>query len=274
MAVGACAALRPDDYIMYDHRGCGHLIAKGLPLAKLFGDFLGTVEGTTRGMGAGVVHVAAPELGILGQSGTLGGCFAIAAGAAMSAKYRGTDQVVVCFFGEGTANRGTFYESANAAALWKLPVVWLCENNQYALSAPVSETTAVANVADRGAAFGMPGQVVDGMDPVAVHTAVAAAVERARRGEGPSLVEAKTYRFRGHFIGDPEPYRARQEVEEWKRRDPIPALATHLLEEGLVSPAALEAIQAQAQREVDEAAEIALRAPLPPRERLFEDVYV
>jgi TPP-dependent pyruvate/acetoin dehydrogenase alpha subunit len=271
--VGACAALRDDDYIMYAHRGCGYMIAKGLPLSKLFGDFLATMEGTTRGLGAGIVHIAWPEKGILGQSGTLGGAFPIAAGAAFSAKYRGTDQVCVCFFGDGTANRGTFHEAANAASIWKLPVIWLCENNQYAVSVPVSESCAVENIADRAGAYGMPGVIVDGMDVVAVYEAVAEAVGRARRGEGPTLIEAKTYRFRGHFEGDPETYRDKAEVEKWKQRDPIITLAKRLTDEGIATPQDLEAIRAKVQREVDEAAEVALRAPRPPRERLFEYLY-
>jgi TPP-dependent pyruvate/acetoin dehydrogenase alpha subunit len=271
--VGACAALRDDDYIMYAHRGCGYMIAKGLPLSKLFGDFLANTEGTTKGLGAGIVHIAWPQKGILGQSGTLGGAFPIATGAALSAKYRGTDQVCVCFFGDGTANRGTFHEAANAASVWKLPVVWLCENNQYAVSVPVWESTSVKNIADRASAYGMPGVIVDGMDAVAVYEAVSEAVARARRGEGPTLIEAKTYRFRGHFEGDPETYRDKDEVERWKQRDPITMLAKRLTDEGKATQADLEAIRAKVQREVDEAVEVALRAPMPPRERLFEYVY-
>jgi TPP-dependent pyruvate/acetoin dehydrogenase alpha subunit len=271
--VGACAALRPDDYIMYAHRGCGYMIAKGLPLSRLFGDFLANVEGTTRGLGAGIVHIAWPQLGILGQSGTLGGCFPIATGAALSATYRGTDQVCVCFFGDGTSNRGTFHEAANAAALWKLPVVWLCENNFYAVSVHVRDSTSVENIADRAAAYGIPGRIVDGMDVVAVYEAVSEAVERARRGRGPSLIEAKTYRFRGHFEGDPDSYRGRDEVDEWKKRDPIPALAKRLVAEGLATEPDLDTIRARVQREVDEAAEEALRAPMPSPDRIFQYVY-
>lgn len=268
--VGGCAALRTDDYILYAHRGCGYMIAKGLALSKLFGDFLANMEGTTRGLGAGIVHIAWPSLGILGQSGTLGGCFPIAAGAGLSAKYRGTDQVCLCFFGDGTANRGTFHEAANAASVWKLPVIWLCENNQYAVSVPVHESTAVENIAERASAYGIPGVIVDGMDVVAVYEAVATAVERARRGEGPTLIEAKTYRFRGHFEGDPEPYRTREEVESWKKRDPITTLATRLQTGGIATASELEAIRQKVQQEVDEAANIALKAPLPSRERIFE----
>lgn len=274
VAVGGCAALRRDDYIMYDHRGCGHVIAKGLSLTKIFGDFLANIEGTTRGLGAGIVHIAWPELGILGQSGTLGGCFPIAAGAALSAKYRGTDQVCLCFFGEGTSNRGTFHEAANAASLWKLPVIWLCENNLYAVSVHVSESTSVENIADRSVGYGMPGIVLDGMDVVAVYEAVSEAVKRARRGEGPTLIEAKVYRFLGHFAGSrPEPYRPREEVEAWMKRDPIQTFAAKLVSEGIASKKNLEEIRNRVQQEVDEAAEKALKAPLPHPKRLFEDIY-
>ena len=270
--VGACAALRPDDYIMYAHRGVAYMIAKGVPLSKLFGDFLGTLEGTTRGLGAGIVHIAWPEVGVLGQSGTLGGAFPIAAGAALSAKYRGTDQVCVCFFGEGTSNRGTFHEAANAAALWKLPVIWLCENNSYAVSVPASESTSVENIADRAVGYGIPGIVIDGQDVVAVYDAVSKAVDRARSGGGPTLIEAKTYRLRGHFEGDPEAYRTKEEIEEWRKRDPLIRIEERLKGEG-VSDQDFEAVRQNVQHDVDEAAEMALAAPMPERERLFEYVY-
>jgi pyruvate dehydrogenase E1 component alpha subunit len=271
--VGGCAPLRPDDYIMYGHRGCGHMIAKGLSLKQIYGDFMGNMAGTTKGLGAGIVHIAWPELGILGQSGTVGGCFPIAAGAAFSAKYRGTDQVCVCFFGDGTSNRGTFHEAANAASIWKLPVVWLCENNGYAISMSVERSTAVKNIADRAAGYGMPGVVVDGMDVVAVYEAVAQAVDRARRGEGPTLIEAKCYRFRGHFEGDPQPYRSAEELELWKKRDPIESLASKLISKKIKSKDELEAIRSRILKEVEAAADEAAKAPGPTRERLFEGIY-
>jgi acetoin:2,6-dichlorophenolindophenol oxidoreductase subunit alpha len=271
--VGACAALRPDDYIMYAHRGVGYMIAKGVPIQKLYSDFLCNIDGTTRGLGAGIVHIAWPELGVLGQSGTLGGCFPIAAGAALSAKLRHTDQVCVNFFGDGTSNRGTFHESANAAAALRLPVVWLCENNGFAVSVRSSYSSATENIADRALGYGIPGIVVDGMDVVAVYEAVSEAVARARRGEGPSLIEAKTYRFRGHFEGDPEPYRTREEVEQWKKRDPIPNLARRLLTSGLATEDELAAIRAKVQQEVDEAAKAALACEMPSPDRLFQYVY-
>lgn len=272
VAVGACAALRPDDYLLYDHRGMAHTIAKGLPLDRLFGDFLGREIGTTGGLGAGIVHIAWPEVGILGQSGTLGGGFPLAAGAGLSAQLRGTDQVVLCFFGEGASNRGTFQESANAASLWKLPVVWLCENNWWSVSVPFDAASAVPNVADRAPAYAMPGVVVDGMDVVAVHAAVVEAVARARAGGGPTLIEAKTSRFRGHYEGDPETYRDPEEVERWKQRDPIVLHERRLIDSGTATREDLDALRARVTDRVEEAAQAALASPTPPTSRIFEGV--
>ena len=271
--VGAIAALRPDDYLMYAHRGIGYLVARGVPLTALFGDFLANTAGTTRGLGAGIVHIAFPELGVLGQSGTLGGCFPIAAGAALSAQYRGTDQICLCFFGDGTANRGTFHEAANAASVWKLPVVWLCENNGWAISSPMRETTSVERIADRAVAYGMPGVVVDGQDPVAVFNAVNEAVERCRRGEGPTLIEAITYRFRAHYEGGPDRYRDKEEVAAIRRdKDPILLLAARLRESGS-SNTELEAIERRVREDVEAAALEAERAPMPGPERLNQFVW-
>jgi pyruvate dehydrogenase E1 component alpha subunit len=271
--VGGCSALRRDDYLVYAHRGIGYLIAKGLPLTRLFGDFLGNQAGTTRGLGAGIVHIAEPELGILGESGTVGGNFAIAAGAALSAKYRGTDQVCLCFFGEGAANRGTFHEAANAASVWKLPVIWLCENNGYAVSVSAPASISVPNLASRAAGYGMPGFVVDGQDVEAVQEVVAAAVVRARGGDGPTLIEAKTHRFRGHYEGDPhERYRDLAQLEEARKRDPIQLLAALLLSEG-AEQAELERLEAEVRAEVDRAAVEALAAPPASAERLHQGVY-
>ena len=273
VAVGGCAALRPDDYIMYDHRGCGHVVAKGLSMTAAFGDFMGNVEGATRGLGAGIPHFADPDLGILGQGGTLGTCFPIAAGAAFSAKYRGTDQVMLCFFGDGTANRGTFHESVNAAAALRLPVIWLCENNGYAVSMPASQATA-GRIVDRAAGYGMPGVLVDGMDVEAVHSAVAEAVGRARDGGGPTLIEAQCYRFRGHHEGDPQVYRDPAEVERWRERDPIDSLAGRLVDDGLATDDELATIRDKVTAEVGEAAEIASRGAMPGPERVGKGLYV
>jgi pyruvate dehydrogenase E1 component alpha subunit len=272
-AVGATLALRTDDYLLYDHRGMGHAIAKGVPLDRLFGDFLGTAEGTTGGLGAGIVHIAWPEVGVLGQSGTLGGGFVIAAGAGLSIRYRATDQVVLCFFGEGASNRGTFHEAANAAALWKLPVVWLCENNGFAVSVPAAASIATPQVADRASAYGMPGVVVDGMDPVAVYEATSEAVARARRGDGPTLIEAMTYRFRGHFEGDSETYRTREEVEAWIQRDPLVTYPQRLIADGVADDATLRRIAEEGRAEVDTAAERALLGARPAPDRVRQFVY-
>lgn len=271
--VGACDTLRQDDYIMYAHRGVGYLLAKGLAMEKLFGDFLANTAGTTGGLGAGIVHIAWPELGILGQSGTLGGCFPISVGAALSAQYRGTDQVCVCFFGEGTSSRGTFHEGLNASALWKLPVVWLCENNGYAATVPSRDGLSVRDIADRAAGYGIPGVVIDGMDVDVVRETVAEAVARARAGGGPTLIEAKTYRFRGHYEGDPQTYRSRDEVNEWRKRDPITTYADRLLSSGQVSKDELDEIARRVRAEVDAAADSAMAAPPPDRDRIYRHVY-
>lgn len=272
-AVGATMPLRSDDYLLYDHRGLGHAITKGVPIDRLFGDFLGTVEGTTGGLGAGIVHIAWPEVGVLGQSGTLGGGFVLAAGAGLSIRYRGSDQVVMCFFGDGASNRGTFHEAANAAALWNLPVIWLCENNGYAVSVAARDAISVPQVADRAAAYGMPGVVVDGMDPVAVFDAVHTAVERARRGEGPTLIEAMTYRLRGHYEGDPETYRTAEEVAEWRARDPLVTFPQRLLAEGRASREELDAIDSDVDAQVERAAEKALTGVQPTPDRIFHHLY-
>jgi len=271
--VGGVAAMGPEDYLMYSHRGCGYQIARGLSMTKIFGDFFSTTIGTTRGLGAGIVHHAAPELGILGQSGTIGGCFPIAAGAAFSAKYRETDQVCVCFFGDCTSNRGTFHESVNASAAWKLPVVWFCENNLYGVSSKFADMSGNPRIVDRAIGYGIPGVEVDGFDPEAVYEVTAEAIARARRGEGPTLIEAHTYRFRGHGYGDSQPYRTKEEVQEWMKKDPVPRLGARLIAEGLATQEELDAVHVRAQKEVDDAVEEALKAPCPPDERLFEDVY-
>jgi pyruvate dehydrogenase E1 component alpha subunit len=271
--VGAIAALGATDYMMYAHRGVGYLVARGVPLVALFGDFLGNISGTTRGLGAGIVHIAWPPLGVLGQSGTLGGCFTIAAGAALSSQYRDSEQVCLCFFGDGTANRGPFHEAANAASVWKLPVVWLCENNGLAVSSTISKTTSVTSIAERASAYGMPGYTVDGQDAVAVYEIVSAAVARARRGEGPTLIEAFTHRFRAHYEGGPDHGRTREDVERLRQeRDPITLLASRLVSEGVESDQ-LAAIERDLTEIVDQAAEDAMEAPMPDGTRLYEAVW-
>jgi len=270
---GGVAPLRRDDYLMYAHRGFGYTIAKGMSLAAMFGDLMANTAGATGGLGAGIPHFADPELGILGQGGTLGSCFGIATGAAFSAKYRGTDQVVVCFFGDGTANRGAFHESVNAAAAWKLPVVWLCENNGYAVSVPVAESTA-GRIVDRAAGYGMPGVRIDGMDVTEVYRATCEAVDRARAGEGPTLIEAMCHRFRGHYEGDPQVYRTDEETERLLALDPITNLAARLVADGIATEERLGELEVRVQDTIDRAVEVASSAPMPGPERLYEGLYV
>ena len=272
--VGAISTLQPQDYLLYAHRGCGYMVARGMPMDALYADFLGYREGSTRGLGAGIVHIAWPELGILGQSGTLGGSFPIAVGAALSARARGSDAVTLCFFGDGTANRGTFHEAANAAGVWKLPVIWLCENNGLAVSARFEDTCAVRSIADRAAAYGMPGVVVDGQDAVAVRKVVAEAVDRARSGGGPTLIEALTCRFRGHYEGDAQEYRDRAELDRLKReRDPVDILAAQIHAALPDANAEMARIRARVEAQVTAAAAKARAGTLPAADRIFQYVY-
>jgi pyruvate dehydrogenase E1 component alpha subunit len=272
--VGAIAAMAAQDYLLYAHRGCGYMIARGIPMEVLYSDFLGMIEGSTRGLGAGIVHIAWPALGILGQSGTLGGSFTLAVGAALSARLRKENRVVVCFFGDGSANRGTFHEAANAAGVWKLPIIWLCENNGWAVSTTFKESCAVSSIAERASGYGMPGVVVDGQDPVAVHEAARAAIERARDGGGPTLIEALTCRFRGHYEGDAQDYRDRSEIDlQRKERDPVEILAARIRTSIPDADRKLETIRDRVKSQVADAAEKAKSGKMPPRSRIFEYVY-
>jgi pyruvate dehydrogenase E1 component alpha subunit len=266
VAVGVCTALRRDDYITSTHRGHGHCIAKGGDLGKMLAELLGRETGYSRGRG-GSMHLFAPEIGLLGGNGIVGAGIPIATGAAYAAKYRGTDQVVVCFFGDGAANQGAFHESANMAALWKLPLILLCENNQYAATTRVAESLCVPDVAMRAAAYGMPGEVVDGNDVLAVRAAADRAVARARAGEGPSLIECKTFRYEGHcMVLHDHRVRPPGEEQAWRERDPIACFEKRLLEADRLSEAALEQIR-QAARDKVAAAEASVRdSPYPDPE--------
>ena len=271
--VAATAALRPDDYLLYDHRGMAHIIAKGVSLVELFGDFLGNDLGTTGGLGAGIVHVCKPELGVLGQSGTLGGSQLIAAGAALSSKLRHTDQVTMCFFGDGAANRGTFHEAANAAGAWKLPLVFVVQNNGWAVSVPTSYSTG-GTFHDRAIGYGMTGYEVDGQDPFAVYEVAEEAVERARSGGGPSLIEAHTVRLTGHYASDPDGYRSAEVRAAYAEKDPIVKARLMLLEQGLATEDELRGMEQTALDEVETARDKALTGTKPGAERLHQRVYV
>jgi TPP-dependent pyruvate/acetoin dehydrogenase alpha subunit len=268
----AIAALRRDDYMLYAHRGVAYWVARGVPLEKILCDLAGREGGTNRGKG-GVMRVVYPELGVLGESGTLGGCFPIASGAGLSIKVKGGDQAVLCFFGDGTSNRGTFHESMNFCAVRKLPVVFLCENNGWAVSMPTERSTAVKDIADRAKGYAVPGKVVDGNDPEQVFAAVSEALQRARSGAGPSLLEAKTYRLWGHWIGDPESYRSREEVEKQWRRDPIPVYEATLAKEGVLDDSLRAEADAEARARIDRAIEFMQKQPFPKPESALEDVF-
>ena len=233
IATGVCAALRSDDLITSTHRGHGHCLAKGGQPKPMMAELLGRYEGYCKGKG-GSMHIADLGLGILGANGIVGGGLCLAAGAALSCQYQGTDQVVVCFFGDGAFNQGPFHESANLAAVWKLPIIYVCENNQFALSTRVSSALGVSDLSARAEAYGFPGVAVDGKDVVAVYEVAEEAITRARAGNGPSLIAAECYRWEGHMVGDPQEYRPRQEVEKFILECPISYFREKLLAQGLL----------------------------------------
>ncbi len=272
VAVGAIAALRPDDYITSTHRGHGHAIAKGQDIRAMLAELLGKETGVCRGRG-GSMHLADLERGNLGANGIVAGGIPIAVGAGLSIQLQGQDRVVLCFFGDGAANHGNFHEGLNMAAIWRLPVVFLCENNQYAMSMPIRKAMAVPWVADRAAAYGIPGETVDGMDVLAVYRAVRAAVERARRGEGPTLIEAVTYRYKGHSKSDRQVYRTKEEVQAWMARDPIARLREWLMARGWLSEEEAAALEARARQAIVEALQAAEGDPEPSVDQLTEGVY-
>src|SRR5438067_6476672 len=274
IAVGVCTALRREDWITSTHRGHGHCLAKGAEVGRMFAELLGKESGYCRGKG-GSMHIADHENGNLGANAIVGGSAGIATGAAFSAKQRGTDQVCVCFFGDGALGQGLVYEVMNMAALWKLPVVYLCENNLYTEYTHYTETTAGEIVA-RAAAFGMPAEEVDGQDVLAVHGATQRAVERARAGEGPSFLCANTYRFHGHHVGDVDRayYRSKDEEADWKtNRDPVTRLGAQLVDAALATPEELERIATEAQEEIAAGVQFALDAPFPPESEVTQHVY-
>jgi pyruvate dehydrogenase E1 component alpha subunit len=271
-AVGACSALRSDDYITSTHRGHGHCIAKGGDVRMMMAELLGKSTGYCKGKG-GSMHIADLDVGILGANGIVGGGIGIATGAGLSSKMRNSGQVAVCFFGEGGINQGAFHENANMASNWKLPVIYFCENNQYAMSTSVSNATSALDIAERANSYNMPGYNVDGMDVLAVFEATERAVERARAGGGPTLIASKTYRFEGHNIGDAQPYRAKGEVEEWKKRDSIERLEDYLRQEGIATQADTDKIRQAVEARIEEAVEFARASPEPELSTLEDDIY-
>jgi pyruvate dehydrogenase E1 component alpha subunit len=273
VAVGVCAHLGDKDFVTSTHRGHGHCIAKGLDVGAMMAELYGKSTGSSRGKG-GSFHIADLDRGMLGTNGIVGAGLPLACGPALVAKVKGTRQVAASFFGEGATNQGAFHEALNLAAVWKLPVLFVCENNLYSEATPVDYAIKIENLADRANAYGIPGVGVDGMDFFDVHEKALQAVERARAGEGPTLLEAKTYRYFGHYEGDAMKYRAREEEENYRARDPIASFRKRVLAEKLLVPAECDAIDKKAAEAVEAAVKAAEAAPLPQPEECLNDVYV
>ncbi len=277
MAVGVCSNLRTNDYIISNHRGHGHLIAKGGDIKRILAEALGKKTGYCKGKG-GMLHLANVELGYLASCGIVGGGLPLANGPALASKLRGTDQVTVCFFGDGAACEGTFHEALNLASIWKLPVIFVCENNMYAMTTPASYGISVKDVASRAAGYNMPGVVVDGQDLQAVSDTISEAIALARRGGGPSLIEGKTYRYMAHSGSDEflakGGYRTREEIEEWRRKDPVVNLEAMLIEMGALTKADATRIDDGVKAQIDEAVAYSRQSPLPAPEEALEDLFV
>jgi len=273
VAAGVCSQLRREDYTFSTHRPHGHAIAKGVSLRSLMAELYGKRTGCCKGKGSSM-HVGDVAVGAFPAIAIVGANIPMAAGAALAVKRLGTDRVVACFFGEGAANEGTFHEGLNMAAIWSLPVVYVCENNLYGASTPFSMVSKVTQVADRAAAYGMPGEVVDGNDVCAVAEASGRAIARARAGEGPTLVECMTYRQCGHSRSDPRTYRSKAEEEEWAKRDPIERLANVLIGLGQASQETLAAIEREVSAALDDAVAFAEASPSPAPTETLEDVFV
>ena len=273
VAVGICANLRDNDYITSTHRGHGHCIAKGVDVRMMMAELYGKETGASRGKG-GSMHIFDNKLGMLGANGIVGAGSPLATGAALSAKMRKTDQVAVCFFGDGSANQGSVHESMNLAALWKLPVIFAIENNQYAQYTRHDLDTSVKDFAARGAAYGMPSKIVNGMDVNEVYQAAGEAIQRARDGKGPTLLEFKTYRYYGHNEGDPQVYRTKEEVEEQRGLDPIKSFKSRLIGDGVLTQEGYAALEAEVNRQIEDAVKFAEESPLPKPSEYLEDVYV
>ena len=273
-AVGVCSALRKDDYISTTHRGHGHIIAKGADLKPMTAELFAKVTGYCKGKG-GSMHVADFSLGILGANGVVAGGLPIMTGAGLSIKLRKTDQVAVVFFGDGASNRGTVHEAMNMAAIWKLPVIFAIENNQFASTTPQTYACSVGDICTRASAYGMPGVAVDGNDVLAVREAATEAVARARAGKGPTLLENKTYRIRGHYEGDPQKYRTKEAVKNWqKKKDPIERFAKALMKRKILPRKKADQILNEINAEIEAAVQFAKESPFPEPEAALDDLFV
>lgn len=271
-AVGACQALRPTDFTAATHRGHGHCLAKGANLDIMMAELFGKASGYCKGKG-GSMHIVDIGIGMLGANGIVGAGIPIATGSALASKILKTDEVTLAFFGDAASNQGTFHEAINMASAWNLPAIFFCENNQYGVSVCIDRVCNVEHIADRASAYNIPGILVDGNDVFAVYEAVKEAAERARKGEGPTLIEAKTYRHRGHYEGDPQMYKTKEEMDLWKGRDPITHLRAEILKARLAKNGELEAIDAEVVIKIEKAVEFAQNSPYPDVSEVTTEVY-
>ena len=272
VASGVCANLEKKDYLCTYHRGHGHMLLKGLDSKKMFAEICGRATGYNKGKG-GSQHISNMEMGVIGSNGIVGAGQLLAVGPAIASRIKGTDEVSVVFFGDGASNEGAFHESLNFTSAQKLPVVYILLNNLYAISTKQQEATNLVDLADRAKGYGIPGIVVDGNDVFAVYEAAREAVERARNGGGPTLIECKTYRWYGHYVGDPCLYRTDAEVEEWKKKDPLMKARKAIIDRGIAEPAELDEIDLAAKKEMEEAVQFAVDSPFPENISALEDVY-
>jgi pyruvate dehydrogenase E1 component alpha subunit len=272
VAVGAISALRPDDYLMTSYRDHGHALVKGISPDEIMGELYGKAGGCSAGKG-GSMHLFDAGVNFLGGHGIVGGQIPLATGVAFASKYKGSDQVTLCFFGEAAVNQGAFHESLNMAQLWKLPCIYICENNQYGMGTSLERAMSLHDVSEKACAYEMASEFVDGMDVLAVRQSVLRAVERARRDYLPTLIEVRTYRFMGHSMSDPGNYRTRSEIEKHQERDPIKLFTASLKEKGILSDDRLAAIEKEVHEQIERAARFADESPEPDPAELFTDVY-
>jgi pyruvate dehydrogenase E1 component alpha subunit len=272
VAIGAISAIRPDDYVLTSYREHGHAIAKGMSPDAVMAELFGKSGGCSRGKG-GSMHLFDREINFLGGHAIVGGQIPLATGVAFASKYKGTDQVTLCFFGEAAVNQGAFHESLNMAQLWKLPCIYICENNQYGMGTALDRAMSFHNIAEKACAYELASEFVDGMDVLAVRKATARAVERARKDYLPTLLEVRTYRFMGHSMSDPGSYRTRAEIEKHQERDPIKLFSSNLKEEGIIDDAGFKEIEKSVREEVERSVRFAEESPLPAAEELYTNIY-
>lgn len=270
--VASCMALNKEDFITSTHRGHSHAIGKGMELNKMMAELFGKITGYCKGKG-GSMHTADIEKGNLGANGVVGGGFAIATGAALTQKMKKTGKIVLCFFGDGASNEGSFHESMNLASVWKLPVIFFCENNFYGMSTPIEKSMNIKDIAVRAKSYNIPSYIIDGNDAIGVYEITKKAAKYCREGNGPILIESKTYRYLGHSKSDKNVYRTKEEIERWKKKDPIERLENYLIEKHIVTQEEIESIQKQVIKDIEEAIEYAKNSPEPSLDSLTEDVY-